>query len=275
MSACLLHFTDIHLFADDEGQSKGINTLESFHSVLNLARVNHPDAHAAVLTGDLSQDASAGSYERLAWELEPGPCPAYVLKGNHDDSAAMWVGLTGQKVDVRTDRSFFLGAWQIVLLDSTVPDQVHGALTDATLEWLDRALAAHPRHHALICLHHPPIALGSLWMDAIGLANGDALFAVIDRHPNVRAVLWGHVHQEVDQHHREVRLLSSPSTGVQFAPGEETFALHDAAPGYRWLELADDGVIRTGVVRLPEYSTPVPGPGEGLIVGASGDVHTG
>ncbi len=265
MTVRLLHFTDLHLFADDEGQLKGVNTLAAFHSVLNLARVHHPKFHAAVFTGDLSQDGSAGAYERLAWALEQGPTPAYLLKGNHDDDGAMWIGLTGQKADIRRDRSFFAGRWQVLMLDSTVENEVHGALSATTLAWLDRALAAHPHHHVLICLHHQPVPVGAAYIDAIGLQNGADLFAVTDRYPHVRGVLWGHVHQEVDQKRHGVRLLSSPATCIQFARKRDAYALENLAPGYRWLELRDNGTLRTGVVRLPVFTPPTPSAGERLV----------
>jgi Icc protein len=175
------------------------------------------------------------------------------------------VGLTGQKADIRQDRSFFLGNWQVLLLNSSVPDQVGGHLSDDSLHWLARALDAHPNHHALVCLHHQPVPVGSAWIDEIGLSNGADLFAVLDRYPQVRAVLWGHVHQEFDTDRNGVRLLSTPSTCIQFAPGAEVFTLDAAGPGYRWLTLNGDGGMDTGVMRLPDAPIPVPDPGETVV----------
>ena len=96
--------------------------------------------------------------------------------------------------------------------------------------------------------------MGSAWMDKIGLQNADALAAVIQRHRHVRAVLWGHVHQESDRTIDGVRYLSSPSTCVQFLPGSKDFALDLQAPGYRWLDLHADGSIDTGVSRVQGIS---------------------
>ena len=55
-------------------------------------------------------------------------------------------------------------------------------------------------------------------MDSIGLHNREALFEVLDRFSCVKALLWGHIHQAFDSERRGVRLLATPSTGVQFAP---------------------------------------------------------
>ncbi|MNG26033.1 3',5'-cyclic adenosine monophosphate phosphodiesterase CpdA [compost metagenome] len=47
-----------------------------------------------------------------------------------------------------------------------------------------------------------------------------------------------------------MRLLASPSTCVQFAPGSEDFCVGNEAPGYRWLRLMRDGRVETGVSRV-------------------------
>jgi Icc protein len=94
------------------------------------------------------------------------------------------------------------------------------------------------------------VPVGSRWIDPIGVRNPEAFFAVLDRFPQVRAVLWGHIHQEYDQLRNGVRLLASPSTCVQFAPGSEEFQVDKEAPGYRWLRLHADGSLETGVSRV-------------------------
>ena len=70
------------------------------------------------------------------------------------------------------------------------------------------------------------------------------------RHPGLRAILWGHVHQASDRVRQGVRLLSTPSTCAQFLPGSATFAMDTRPPGYRWLDLHDDGRIETRIVWL-------------------------
>ena len=92
--------------------------------------------------------------------------------------------------------------------------------------------------------------MGSEWLDGMGLADAAAFFAVVDRFPAVRAIVWGHVHQEFDGERNGVRLLAAPSTCVQFRPGTERYAKDRRAPGYRWLELRPDGTIVTAVRRV-------------------------
>ena len=49
------------------------------------------------------------------------------------------------------------------------------------------------------------------------------------------------------------RLLASPSTCVQFAPGVDDFQVDLSPPGYRHLALLPDGAIHTRVSRLAAY----------------------
>ncbi|MDH4040844.1 MAG: phosphodiesterase, partial [Gammaproteobacteria bacterium] len=41
-----------------------------------------------------------------------------------------------------------------------------------------------------------------------------------------------------------------PSTCVQFAPGSAGFKADAESPGYRWLDLHEDGSLHTGVSRV-------------------------
>ncbi len=80
--------------------------------------------------------------------------------------------------------------------------------------------------------------------------DSEQFWRIVDRFPGVKGVLWGHVHQQIDQRRGDVALMASPSTCVQFAPGSFDFMADDQPPGYRWLDLQPDGNIATGVSRV-------------------------
>jgi Icc protein len=94
-------------------------------------------------------------------------------------------------------------------------------------------------------------------MDSMALANPGAFFEVIDRFPQVRIILWGHVHQAFRVQRKEVALLASPSTCIQFLPGSDHFGVDRQPPGLRWLELFPDGRFNTGIERLDAYPNPL------------------
>ena len=108
------------------------------------------------------------------------------------------------------------------------------------------------KRQAWVCLHHCPIDVGSLWLDAVGLDDGYDLLMLTQRFPRVRAILCGHVHQELDTVVHGVRLLASPSTCYQFKPGSKRFTLDEMPPGYRSLRLFPDGHIESRVSRVKD-----------------------
>ena len=97
----------------------------------------------------------------------------------------------------------------------------------------------------ILALHHPPVSLGSRWLDAIGLAEPERLFAITDRFAQVRAILFGHAHQAYARRRRGVLLVCAPATSAQFLPGSDDFAMDDRPPGWHVLSLAADGDVQT------------------------------
>ncbi len=248
--ALLVQLSDSHLFAEADGTLLGMNTRESLQGVIELVRAQQPHIDLVLATGDLSQDGTLESYQQFRDMTRQIDAPARWIPGNHDEpqimaSAAVHSDLLEPVVDI--------GNWRVTLLDSAVPGSVPGYLQDQQLQLLVQALSEAPNRHHLVCFHHHPVSIGCAWMEPIGLRNPEALFAVLDRFPQVRAVLWGHVHQEIDRERNGVRLLASPSTCIQFAPGSEDFKVSEQAPGYRWLRLHADGRLETGVERLAGF----------------------
>jgi Icc protein len=173
----------------------------------------------------------------------------YCLPGNHDERLAMAEHLRGDAI--RAERVVDAGAWRIVLLDSTIPGEDGGRLDDAELEHLRGALSDHARP-TLVCLHHQPVAVGSAWIDTMALQNDAAFFEILDAHAQVRGVLWGHVHQDFEAHHGDIRLMATPSTCVQFLPGAPHFQVDPQPPGCRLLTLTPEGGIHSEVLRLAQ-----------------------
>ena len=244
----LVQITDCHIMATAHERLHDINTRHSFEAVSRAAVGNYTDLDLLLLTGDLSQDASAASYRYLATRFTELGLPTFWIPGNHDDDSIMREHLRGSCIF--SARQVLVGHWQIVLLDSTIPGEVGGRVSARQLEFLDNALRAHPERHALVCLHHQAIAAGSEWIDDKGLQQSRQLVAALKSQANVKAVLWGHVHQQAHHHIDGIDWMSTPSSCKQFNPASKTFATDDLAPGYRFLSLFADGSIDTEVQRV-------------------------
>lgn len=250
----VVQLSDTHLFSDPGEQLLGLTTVESLTAVLRSVRHLQSQPDLLLLTGDLSQDETAISYEHLRHLIEPLEISTYWLPGNHDCYPLM-----EQILDTGTifpQKVFQKGGWNFILLNSMVPGQVYGQLSDAALQELEQQLSARPHHPTLITLHHPPCPIGSTWMDRIGLRNSEDLFRVLDHHPQVKLVLFGHIHQDFESARSGVSYLGCPSTGVQFKPNQPDFAIDQAHPGFRLLTLYPDGRYDTTVKRVNYQPLP-------------------
>lgn len=242
----ILQITDTHLFADRHGSLHGVNMRNSLQSVLQRA-LQQPAPDLVLVTGDLVHDESAAGYRALFKLLKPLKAPLGVIAGNHDSLDTLRAVMPPT---ARLGGVHLLGGWRVVLLNSQVPGKAHGHLDNAELYFLEAALAAATGDHVLVVLHHHPVPVGSTWLDRIALDNPEALFTLLKRFSNVRAVLCGHVHQEFDMQHNGLRILATPSTCVQFRPHSAEFATDDKSPGCRWMSLNADGSIETKIERL-------------------------
>lgn len=249
----IVQITDCHLYGDPSEGLLGVNTLESFRQVLENAMPQDgvpPDA--VIATGDLVHDCSETGYRHLGKALTGCSQHIAVLPGNHDDPAVMKKVLPGYGIQVCG--TLALGGWQLIMLDSHQEGREGGRLSREELARLDQALE-EARGPVLLFVHHHPLDIGSPWIDNISLANGDELLSRVRQHPQIRGVVWGHVHQLWESQLNQAALLATPSTCIQFAPKRDQFALAAEPPGWRELTLHADGSLSSRVFHLQQ--TPV------------------
>ena len=251
----LLQISDCHLTKDADSDLLGVVTRESLSAV--LAQVNEdmaagecPEPDYVLATGDIAQDASVEAYHYFQSQISQFKAASRWFAGNHDDREILKEALNDGD---ETNRLLRAGNWQIILLDSSETGEVHGRLGDEDLSFLEQCLSERPDLHTLISFHHHPVEIGSTWLDRIGLHNRDQFFEIVDRYDNVKAILWGHIHQEFSETRGNIQLMATPSTCIQFTPKSHDFAVENVAPGYRWLKLFDDGRIESKVLRAESY----------------------
>ena len=242
--ALILLLSDLHIAPRPVA---GLDSWARFDAALTRALADHPEADALVLTGDLTHDGDAESYERLAGRLATVPIPVVPMLGNHDDRAAFLSAFPDapRAPSGHVQAVLDLPGTRIVTLDSLDPGEPRhsGALCGDRLAWLDHALATREGRTPLVAIHHPPMPIGFPGMDCIRLRNGDALLGRL--RPHGAHLICGHVHRTISGTHAGVPFTVLKSTCDQ-APLD--FAQADTAasvdePGAYALALAGpDGV---------------------------------
>lgn len=247
----IIQISDTHVLANREGELLGVKTQESFEAVSHLIKQEEKDFQFIIHTGDISQDISTESYQRVADNLNQFHVPVYCVPGNHDEPSVM--KHVYPQGNTCYENLLLVKNWQIILLNTQKHRSVAGYLEQSELEHLENCLKKNSNHHTAVMFHHHPMPMGSEWLDNLGLKNAAEFWQIILRYPQVNSVFFGHVHQEFSQLFHGIKCFAAPSTCIQFKPKHDEFALDNIPPGYRWIELYDDGSIKTGVNRTTNY----------------------
>ncbi len=171
---------------------------EALQAAVDAVNTFAPAPDAVLLSGDITEHATDAEYELAAELLAPLGMPLYLLAGNHDDPDSMraHLGAPGQPGEP-LQYSTQLGSLRLVACDTTVRGQDAGALGPERLAWLEAELAADRETPTVLAMHHPPILVGMVVLDEIGLAEADrgAVGELVAANPQVKRIVSGHVHR--------------------------------------------------------------------------------
>jgi 3',5'-cyclic-AMP phosphodiesterase len=247
----LVQITDCHLLADRAERLRGWPVAQSLAAVAGrVAEMRSGDrACRLLLTGDLAESGEPEAYAQLLALLTPLGLPIHWLPGNHDGPALASAMAACSLAEMA--RSVDLGAWRLLLLDSVLAESPigAGALSDETWQWLQAELNAHRAKPTLIALHHPPLETGVDWVDQMQLRDSDRFQGLMAQYPQVKLVVFGHIHGELHQTIGAIDYYGCPSSCTQVEsidggnPGGNQ-------PGFRIIELGDQGEFRTWVERV-------------------------
>ncbi len=200
-----------------------VDTASGLSAALGLAETFDPDL--IVLSGDLVNDAEPDQYAHLAELLSGITRRLLLVAGNHDDrqvvrdlassldSAASPIpSVSGElEYDLRIlDRA---GGPRFLVVDTVQSGSHGGLLSEERLELLDRQLA--DGEPTVIVQHHPPFVSGIGFMDHYGLEGGTSELDVLARHPEVVAVLTGHLHRHAVHIRSGLPVVTAPSSAAQ------------------------------------------------------------
>lgn len=199
-------------------------------------------ADVVVVTGDLIQDDSAAAYQNFCHLLGDLELPVYCVPGNHDVRDLMQTATS--QAPFHYCESYETDDWLFVGVDSCVNERAGGFITNSEFDRVDAAIQASAAAHVMLYLHHPMVALGSRWLDSVGMDNGAEALQRFSASGKVRLAIFGHVHQDFVAEHAGLTIMATPSTCSQFASGSAEFAIADSPPAYRRIELESDGTFQ-------------------------------
>ena len=240
----IAQITDCHLPADPKQLYRGIDPYRNLKTLLQKMKRLKPDLVLA--TGDLSEDGSRASYLALRKLFGQIGIPVLALPGNHDDAALLAQVFPGSPVDAVSVTDH--GGWQIIRLNSCIPGKPYGRISEVSVAGLKKNLQQDAGRPRLLAVHHQPLIIGSPWIDKYRLFEPEAFLQIVDQYADIKAVVWGHIHQVFKADRDGTAMLGSPSSAINGLPGAEKFTPDPCGPACRWLELKMDGSVRTEIV---------------------------
>ena len=260
----VLQITDLHL--TQQAISTHSNAvlddvcLQRFEAVLQQALSDDVRCDLIIVTGDLVDEVESAVYDYIFATLQATNIPFVCIAGNHDvtdevgkDLPFSERALIAQPADSRllSRHVIMTDHWQLLFLDSSIPGQVAGEIKLDDMAWLRNQLSSCDKP-ALLALHHHLLPMNSEWIDAYITKNADIFWQQIaEYNSQLQVIISGHTHQEQASTHQGITVYSTPSTCYQFKPNEDEFTYDETArPGYRWLQLANNGQVASWVKRF-------------------------
>ncbi|MFM2477215.1 metallophosphoesterase [Celerinatantimonas sp. MCCC 1A17872] len=228
----IAQLSDMHFVAQGERLYDSVDV--NAHNADIIHQLNHliDPIDAIIVSGDITNDGTKPQYQAAAKILNYARCPLYLINGNHDRTAAFLEHLaplcepllSAEQVRYRVD----LAKRTLLFIDSTVPEQTYGQLSQATLDWVAYQLSQTSLPVAIF-MHHPPLALNSAHMDPINCQNGDKLLALCEQFSHLEGIYCGHNHCYTTTFYQGVAIVSAPATSIQIPVYQR-----DATPSYQF-----------------------------------------
>jgi 3',5'-cyclic-AMP phosphodiesterase len=232
----LAQITDCHLLASADHYYQQVQPARHLAAIVAQLRTEQPDA--VLLTGDVTQDHSAASYQLLARLLSALHCPVFCLPGNHDDVNALQ--RLCQRLPFRPERNILLANWQLLLLDSK-GDTPAGVFPLAQQNWLATQCRQSSADAIWLFCHHHPLALNS-FIDKHGQQDEARLWQSISAEPRIQGIAHGHAHYAYQRRQHNIDIVGCPASSVQFLPTSDWQTI-DAGPQWcDWTFTVDGGV---------------------------------
>lgn len=256
----ILHISDTH-FVGDTGLLHG--AVDSDANLKKLFRdfaESQARPEAIVFTGDLADTGDGTAYDRLRALVEPAAAEigAEVIwvMGNHDARTPFRAHLLDSDAgEESVDMVYDINGLRVIALDSTVPGEHYGEITEEQYAWLAEVLETPAPSGSVVALHHPPVPSLLEPIASVELRD-QARFAEALQGTDVRAVIGGHLHFNTfsDVGGVPVSVASATCYTQDLNVKAGSIRGQDGAQGFNLVHFYQDRVMHT-VVPIGEFSS--------------------
>lgn len=242
--------SDLHLTSDKK-PIWGVDTYSYFQKAINrLSGV--PRIDCIIVCGDIANDGLVETYTYADYEFQKLGIPTFWCPGNHDNLNNYYD--FGHKSFSKLSGIYDVGEFRLISLCSVTHDEndpsqnrARGLIKDKDLALLDKNLS-ESEIPCIVFLHHPSIEPGG-WLSNKILINRGELNHVINKHSQVKAVLYGHIHYYMEHNEGSTVYISSPAVGYAFNKDLPKFQIATGEEGFAIIDISESKV-NTEIVRI-------------------------
>ena len=233
----IVQLSDMHLSADETVYRYEVSPWERLRLVLEALAHETQKPELIVISGDVAHDHAEETYVKVRALFEPLGTEYRVLPGNHDSPELI------RKVFGPGNGRFVWEReqWLLAGVSSHLPGQIGGALEEQERSWLLSELHESKCDNKLLFLHHPPVSVGNIFFDAVGLKDGSDLCSELEAVDGLKVVSFGHIHRPFSFETERVKYIAAPST-VHGYIGDEALEVAPDLFGYRVFDLKPNHV---------------------------------
>lgn len=194
----LVHISDTHLLAGDGKLYDRVDSTAHLRCLLAELETSGVRPDAFIFTGDIADKGESDAYAAAREAVAPvaarlGAETIWVM-GNHDDRESFRTGLLDQFPDTQpVDEVRMIGGLRIIALDTSVPGEHYGEISDGQLDWLRGVLATPVPEGSILAMHHPPIPSMLHLAASVELRDHRRLSGALSG-GDVRTIIAGHLH---------------------------------------------------------------------------------
>lgn len=232
----IVHLSDLHI-SYEGNEIWETDTLSHFkHAVEIIGKISNIDA--IIITGDLSNDGSRWSYEYIYKTLKQLNIPTLCCPGNHDNIEMM--SMMNLNIFHTNNYETNINGYDLLILNSTIPEMSRGMFSEDDMSWIERRLE-NSQNPTIIAFHHPCVDPGG-WLNRKLLENRNDFVQLVSKYRNVKLVLYGHIHYNIQHLINGCCYSAAPSIGFAFDKDLPKFQIASGQEGFNLISITENEI---------------------------------
>lgn len=226
----IVQLTDSHLFASKSG-AKFLGVDPYLHLKQVAQKIKTIDPSCIIMTGDISHDKSAQSYENFSDIICDLKIKTYWYPGNHDNYELMR-SIFSNNVYLHNPKKFTIGNWLFIYVETNVSNKDYGHVSEKEIKFIEKH-GGSTKNNVVLLMHHHPLFVKTPLIDQFVIDNGSAFLNVIKKYAQIKLIICGHAHGDYSiKFDNHLSIECGPATSIQWKKGAKTMETI-RQPGYK------------------------------------------